>query len=283
MLSPKVAMDFIVLVSSVLGCLGLLFGISSFVDLGLIERGSMMSFLSMLAPLMQMSQLVAPFPIVIDAVRKQDVQNLPLPVIKSQAICNVLGAAYGIQVVNSVVLFTNMFGLGCQTMYLSGDHFVRSMNQGWVQYSVEKAVLFNLGLFVCAAVLPVNILGYGIILFNIILFAAPLAKLPVILSTRDASSLPMSMTVIGAGNNGAWTLFALMLEDVVLLVPSMLGFCLCIFQLELIMWCRQKLPFDLSFLLLLVGGSPKDGLTMTKLAQSPQPKDGLTMTELIKM
>lgn len=274
MLTPRVAMDFIVMVSSILGCLGLLFGISSFVDLGLIERGSMMSILSMLAPAMQMSQLVAPFPIVLDAVRRQDVQNLPLPVIKSQAICNVLGAAYGVQVVNSVVLFTNMFGLGCQTVYLAGDHFVRSKNEGWVRFALEKGALFNLGLFVCAAVLPVNILGYGIILFNIVLFAAPLTKLPVILNTRDASSLPLSMTVIGAGNNGAWTLFALLLEDFVLLVPSMLGFMLCVFQLELILWCNQRLPFDLSFLLL-VGGSAKDQPTVKSFPESPR--------ELMKM
>lgn len=235
-----------------------------------------MKFLAMLAPAMQMSQLVAPFPIVLDGMRKQDVQNVPLPVIKSQAICNVLGAAYGIQVANFVVLFTNMFGLGCQTLYLSGDHYVRSMNQGWLRYSIEKAAIFNLGLFFCAAVLPVKILGYGIIVFNIILFAAPLAKLPQILSTRDASSLPLSMTVIGAGNNGAWTLFALLLEDVVLLVPSVLGFMLCTFQLELILWCKQQLPFDLGFLLLLVGGSPKGGqATSAKLPQSPR--------ELMKM
>ena len=45
---------------------------------------------------------------------------------ESQAACNILGLAYGIQRTLLAVLITNMFGLACQILFLSFDHYIRS-------------------------------------------------------------------------------------------------------------------------------------------------------------
>merc|ERR1719188_1521984 len=197
-----------------------------------------------------MVQYVSPTLVVLEAISKMSAQNLPLQVFQSQAICNILGISYGIQIHNSAVLVTNLFGLGCQTIYLASDHYIRSSNMQWSWFVTRMTVLYNIGLYFFSEVSSITMLGHMITIFNVILFAAPLAKLGTIPRTRSAASLPAAMIYISVLNNGSWTLFALLLDDMVLLLPSVLGYMLSAFQVLVILWCRGVLAWDLSFLLL---------------------------------
>jgi len=196
---------------------------------------------------------VTPAPMVIQAVRRMSAQNLPLAVFKSQAICNVLGISYGLQIHNAAVLFTNMFGLACQITFLAGNHYIRNANQDWLWFSTKFAVVLNASIYFFARVLPINLLGQAITIFNIILYSSPLMQLGGALRLRNSSSFPLGMTSMSVANNASWTVYALLIEDIVVLLPSILGYELSFFQVLVIMWCRGSLPFDLSYLLIFYG------------------------------
>lgn len=242
--------DFVLTASSLGISAGIIFGIAGLTDLGILDAEMLTSLLSLVCPLVTMIQFVSPVPVVVDAVRKLDGQDLPIPVFQSQTLCNILGLSYSIQVRNTTILFTNLFGLACQIIFLACARLASSAKGGWLMYGVQLTVLLNVGLYICAAILPINILGHTITLFNIVLFAAPLAKLGSILRTRSATSLPTAMIVISAVNNALWTLYGILIQDMVVLLPSILGFLLSGFQVLVLLWCHHQLPFDLAFLLL---------------------------------
>jgi len=242
--------DFVLTVVSVTTGVGILYVIANLANAGVIGMEKLLMGLSIFCPGVTMVQFVSPIPLVLEAVSKMNAANLPVQVFQSQAICNILGASYGIQIYNPAVLVTNLFGLGCQTVYLASDHYVRLSNTQWAWFVACGVCTFNAGLYFFAQVASITILGHMITLFNVILFAAPLAKLGTILRTRSAASLPAAMIYISVVNNGSWTLFALLLDDMVLLLPSVLGYMLSAFQVLVILWCRGLLAWDLSFLLL---------------------------------
>jgi len=242
--------DLALLVGALALGVGAVWGTAGLTDAGVISKESLTSALALVCPLVTMCQYVAPIPIVLDAVKQFSAQSLPLQVFQSQAACNVLGIAYGIQITNSAVLVTNMFGLACQVVFLTTDHYVRASDT-WIWYSIRLSALINCVLYVFATLTPINVLGHTITLFNIVLFAVPLAKLGSILRTKNASSIPTAMTIIALANNGVWSLYAIMIQDSVVLLPSLLGYLLSAFQVFVILWSKGKLPFDLGFLLLL--------------------------------
>merc|ERR1719261_2358796 len=58
------------------------------------------------------------------------------------------------------------------------------------------------------------------------------------------------MTVVSFLSNALWSLYGCLIKDMVVTLPSVLGYLLCGFQVLLLLWCHSKLPFDLGFLLL---------------------------------
>lgn len=248
---PALALvDFVLTVSSLVLGLGTLFGIAALADMGVIDGSRLKIFMSFVCPMVTMTQFISPIPVVLEALRKLDAQHLPTPVFQSQSACNILSCAYAIRIQNTVILASNLFGLGCQIFFLASNHYVLAANGQWTGFAIKLQVLCCIGLYVCAEVVSLNMLGQIITLFNVVLFAAPLAKLSAILKSRNATSLPTAMTVVSAINNGLWTVYALLIKDMVVLLPSILGFLLCFFQVMVLLWCYKLLPFDLGFLLL---------------------------------
>jgi uncharacterized protein with PQ loop repeat len=233
-----------------------IFGIVALTDMEIIDGLKLQTFLSFICPLFTMTQFASPTPVVLEAIRKSDVQNLPTPVFISQAACNILGSAYGIRVRNVAVLASNMFGLFCQTVFLASNHFVRKANGQWIRHTLQLQAIYCAALYVCVDVFTLNVLGQIITLFNIVLFSVPLASLGTILKTKNCASLPTAMTIVSTLSNGVWSVYASLIKDMVVLLPSILGFALCFFQVLVLLWCHSKLPFDLSFLLLPCRSSP---------------------------
>jgi len=230
--------------------LGVIFGVAALADMGIINGPMLQTVLAVICPMVTMTQFASPTPVVLEGLRKLDVQNLPKPVFISQAACNILGTSYAIRIQNSTVLVNNMFGLACQTLFLASCHYVKAANRQWITHTIQAQVIYCLGLYVCVKVISLDALGQVITVFNLILFAVPLASLGTILKTRNAASLPTAMTVVSTCANAVWSMYALLIKDMVVLVPSVLGFVLCAFQVLVLLWCHNKLPFDLSFLML---------------------------------
>jgi len=228
--------------------LGTIWGsIVSLTVMGLIEERSMTAWLAISAPLVTMMQYAAPIPVVLDASQTMSAANLSKVSFQLQAGCNILAMSYGIQVSNPTVLVSNMFGLGCQIVYLAVELHIRSPGTSWLSFFVEMAAMLNSSLFLFAAYTPVHVLGNGITVLNIALCAVPLFKLGGILRTR-VNTMPTAMILVAVANNGLWTLYGFLLKDNVLLLPSLIGYLLSVFQVLVIMWCKAKLPFDLIFL-----------------------------------
>lgn len=255
-----VFVDFSLTVAVLLSAVGAVYGVAALADMGVVNKASLTLFLSVSSPMVTMCQFVAPIPVVSGAMRSMSVQSMPTPVFQSQAACNVLSIAYAIQISNAAVLVTNMFGILMQILYLAGDHYIRTMNSSWLLFGVRLSILLNVGIFSFAALVPIKQLGQAITLMNVVLFAAPLTQLATVLRTRNSSSIPSTMTFISVANNGTWMLYGLMIEDMVLLLPSILGFLLSGFQVLVIFWCRSLLPFDLGFLLMLCNEPSVDKL-----------------------
>lgn len=253
--NPSSLLDVLLTVLAlVIGIAGM-YSVVLLAEAGIVVKEHAKARLGMVAILVTMLAYVVPIPIVADAIRKMNPQSLPTEVFQLQAICNVLSISYGIQVKNPAVLFTNMFGLAFQVLYLSSDHLVRVGNTSWLRFSITTSLMANCGLYVAARMSPLNALGPGIIILNLCMSAAPLAKVPNIMRTKNANALNLAMTCLNLGNNVVWTMYAFLIEDVVVLLPSLVGYLLGGFQVLVILWCRGLLPFDLAFVMVFCGGT----------------------------
>mmetsp|Transcript_14923 Transcript_14923/g.26560 ORF Transcript_14923/g.26560 Transcript_14923/m.26560 type:complete len:311 (+) Transcript_14923:65-997(+) len=257
-----VLVDLVLTVATLTISTGIIFGLAALTDLGIVNKELCMVSLSIVCPLVTMTQFMSPFPVVVDAVRKVDGKDLPLPVFQSQIVCNILGLSYAIQVHNTSILCCNLWGLAAQILFLSSARFANQTKGAWLIYGMQMTVVLNVGLYFFAAILPMTLLGHLITLFNIVLFASPLAKLGDVLRTRSAASLPVAIIAVTFVSNGLWTMFGILIEDQVVLLPSLLGFMLSTFQVLLILWCHHKLPFDLAFLLLPWGNKAQSSQDM---------------------
>ncbi|CAK0898290.1 unnamed protein product [Prorocentrum cordatum] len=215
-------------------------GTASAAHLGLIDRGRLTFVLSLSCPLIIVAQFLSPAAVVAEAVSEMDAQNLPTQVFKSQAACNILGVSYGVQIRNHAVLVSNMVGLSCQVLYLACATYVRDEDSArWGCWCLQMIVVLNCSLYVLIQVSPIRILGHLITVFNVVLFASPLTRVAQILRSKSASSLPIAMTCVGLLSNCVWSLYALLIEDPVVFLPSILGFLLSSFQVLLISgWTR---------------------------------------------
>lgn len=224
---------------------------------GVVDEETFTKYLSVLAPCCVMLSYSAAFPVLVDAVQRSSADNLPTLVFQSQAVCNILGIAYGIHTGNIVVVFANMFGLACQLIYLAMEHHLRIPRSNWISWTywaMKLSLFFYVGLVTLTRLTSIDILGQLIFLFNVVLSLSPFVKIGVVLKNRDADCWPVGMTTIALLNNGLWILYALMLKDGVLLWPSVIGYLLATSQLIVIAWCRNALPFNLAFLLAIMGG-----------------------------
>lgn len=236
----------ILLVASVL----VVYTVVGFAEIGLIPREAFTMCMSIISPISSALLFISPITAVKEAYELASVDNLPTPVFKSQSLCNILGIAYGIKISNVALAGTNLFGLAAQVIWLSVAHLVGEKDMQWFHFSVKMSVLLNAGLFLCVS-MPIDLLGTIITVFNIVLFASPLSKIGIVLRTKNASSMPLLMTIMMVKCNGMWMIYAAMIQDSVVLLPSLLGYLLSVFQVTVIAWCKELLPFDLKFLLLL--------------------------------
>lgn len=243
-----VFVDLILLLASMAVGVGVVYGIVGLTELGLIGKEMMTTLFSMLCPLITIAGFLAPIPIVVDGLCKPSVQNLPVLVFQVQAICNILALSYAVRIKNVAVLVTNMVGLAFQVLYLAVHWYVVRSNSRWLAFALQGSLLLNTALYVGQAFLPLTVLGYIIIIFNLCLCVVPLQTVPEILKTRNPAKLPAGMTAMATITNGMWLIFGLLLGDEVVYVPSFVGYASTGFQALLLLWCNQLLPFDLGFL-----------------------------------
>lgn len=245
--APTQLADVVMLIIAILMAIGGLCAVPKLVDIGLMDREVTTLSLSLACPLITIISYVAPTPSVLEAVRLMKASNLNAVVFKLQAACNVLSIAYGLQIANAAVLMTNMFGLACQVLFLAGERYA-SLESHWHFFAFYLSVGFNAGILLASQYIPINLLGQSITVFNVFLYSSPLMNLGFALRTRNSSQFPTFLVGVNVLNNALWSIYALLIEDMVVLIPSLMGYACSFFQALLILWCRSYLPFDLAFL-----------------------------------
>eukprot|EP00437_Effrenium_voratum_P044063 CAMPEP_0181467900 /NCGR_PEP_ID=MMETSP1110-20121109/37219_1 /TAXON_ID=174948 /ORGANISM="Symbiodinium sp., Strain CCMP421" /LENGTH=343 /DNA_ID=CAMNT_0023592745 /DNA_START=28 /DNA_END=1056 /DNA_ORIENTATION=- len=244
-------LDAVLTLSAVLTAVAGVCAFPALTRMGWLDHEVLTLSLSLACPLITITSYVAPTGMVLEAVRRMKASHLPMVVFKAQAACNILSIGYGLQIANAAVLMTNLFGLACQILFFAGEHYIRAADAQWLPFAVKTSVILNGGIVIARSA-PMNLLGQFITVFNIFLYSCPLMNLGAVLRTRNSSPFPSFMVGINVVNNALWSIYALLIEDVVVLMPSILGYACSFFQVLLILWCRNRLPFDLSFLLAII-------------------------------
>ncbi|CAG9764119.1 unnamed protein product [Ceutorhynchus assimilis] len=82
--------------------------------------------------------------------------------------------------------------------------------------------------------------GLVLMILMLTLLGVPLLDLREIIRKKDASSIPLPMTVMGAIVTFLWALYGIILHNNFLLVQNLIGFILCCVQLGLIVFYRRS-------------------------------------------
>ncbi|KAG7396546.1 hypothetical protein PHYBOEH_002158 [Phytophthora boehmeriae] len=85
-------------------------------------------------------------------------------------------------------------------------------------------------------------LGFICIAFNLVLYASPLETMKKVIQTKNASSLPISISSIFMANAALWVVFSVAVNDVFVLVPNAIGTVLCAIQVLLYIIYRPGRP-----------------------------------------
>ncbi|OWY99743.1 MtN3-like protein [Phytophthora megakarya] len=102
--------------------------------------------------------------------------------------------------------------------------------------------------------------GFIAVTINIALYASPLAGMKKVIQTKDASSLPITISAVFLGNAALWVIYAITAGDMFVMVPNLLGMLLCAAQVGLYIKYRP-------------GHGDADmstGLKKNKLSEAPQ-------------
>ncbi|XP_044753681.1 sugar transporter SWEET1-like [Coccinella septempunctata] len=77
---------------------------------------------------------------------------------------------------------------------------------------------------------------YGLLvtILQLLLLASPLRDLANIIATKDASSIPFPLAFMAAIVTFLWFIYAIILNNIFMLVQNFIGFVLCIVQLSLV-------------------------------------------------
>ncbi|CAD7926365.1 unnamed protein product [Amoebophrya sp. A120] len=144
-------------------------------------------------------------------------------------------------------------------------HQPATSRQSWMG-SFVFSFGFRLGLVIFCGVQVLNLLLLGLLIIGatVVLAMAPLFQLPTVVRTRRTDMLDPWMCGIYLTVNGVWSLYGVILQDVVIIVPSVLSYALCVFQLVVILWTHRFsllgiAQWDLKFVLKIANSFSGDG------------------------
>ena len=223
-----------------------------------VHRTTLMNFLAILCPLLSISTYISPVGSVISMVKNHDDSDFPIEVIAAQTANNVACAAYGLQIADEPFFLSSFVGLAFQFVWLTMWFWVVSrrsdrrlacnldrMNP--VLFSVSLGSVLSSSIFALTLV-DKNFNGTACVVLTFLLGISPLAKLGSVIRQRDTSSIPVPMSAVMLFTNIAWAMYGVIVEDSYIVIPSVFGFVICVFQLIVAAWCNEFLFYDLTFL-----------------------------------
>lgn len=208
--------------------------------------------LSLAGPVISILGYISPLPSVQSALQSGSAADLPFPMLASQLALCVVNAAYGSAIQNGPVLITNLIGIAFQLAWLAAWYYLRwrimRHKQAHPGYFVISAVTTVVMLVAAIQRIDSDVIGTLSVVMSVVYTLSPLAQLGVVVRTRKTATIPMTMTSMMFLGNVCWGLYGWILANDVILLPCLLGFEISIFQIILYAWCKDQLPFELSFL-----------------------------------
>ena len=213
------------------------------------------TFLALLCPVLSILTYVSPVGSVIEILRSRDATHFPIQIVIAQLLQNIAGASYGILIANEPFLISSAVGLVFQTIWIiCWFSIIRRNTQSRVYRNfhpflatVAMTALIVLSVF-ALTVLGRDFVGTLSCALTLLLCISPLAKLGLVVRSMNSASIPIAMSIVMLVTNVAWGIYGLMLEDVYVFLPSLLGFLITVFQILVSAWCNGYLFYDLTFL-----------------------------------
>ncbi|KAG3115786.1 hypothetical protein PI124_g17450 [Phytophthora idaei] len=118
-------------------------------------------------------------------------------------------------------------------------------------------------------------LGVLVIISSVGLYASPMATIRHVIRTKTSSSMPFTMGVVNVINSFCWVVYAILVDDVFILVPNASGALLGSIQLILTLIYPRKAPSEGQILSVTINdpraGSPACGepASLSVVAHSP--------------
>ncbi|KAG7388632.1 hypothetical protein PHYPSEUDO_012123 [Phytophthora pseudosyringae] len=170
-----------------------------------------------------------------------EVSILPITLL----FCNsFMWAIYGYSINNIFpVLVCNLYGMATSVVF--GSIYYRwsadraSIHKIWTRAAcVLAAGTLYLLLGSCGATNQTHdqvasTVGFIAVGINIALYASPLAGMKKVVQTKDASSIPITISAVFLGNAALWVVYAVTVSDMFVMVPNLLGMILCAAQVAL--------------------------------------------------
>lgn len=76
-------------------------------------------------------------------------------------------------------------------------------------------------------------IGIIAIVCGFALYASPFATIAHVLRSRSAESIPIGMVLVGTLSNAVWVLYGVLVQDQIIMIPTIVNTCLCVLQLLL--------------------------------------------------
>ena len=221
----------------------------------LVPHPERLTFLAIACPLLSISTYVSPIGSVVATVKSGDATHFPIQVVLAQLVQNVAGAAYGILISNDPFLLSSGVGLFFQIIWVMAWYSVIRSDSKCKLFRLTHPFLACLSLtaLIVLSTYLLTLLGRDAVgslscALTLLLCISPLAKLGLVVRSMNSASIPLAMSIVMLITNVAWAIYGILLEDMYVVLPSVFGLIITIFQIIVSAWCNGFLFYDLTFL-----------------------------------
>lgn len=138
----------------------------------------------------------------------------------------------------SSVVFLGIYWLGTRA---EAKRRVTLWILGVLTFNLAMTIYLVVGLAVQQSHTQVaRVIGIIAIVCGFALYASPFATIAHVLRSRSTESIPIGMVLVGTLSNAVWVLYGVLVQDQIILIPTIVNTCLCVLQLLLYVAFRPR-------------------------------------------
>ncbi|XP_033109438.1 sugar transporter SWEET1-like isoform X2 [Anneissia japonica] len=204
---------------------------------------SYLNLLSNVTILCTVSMFAAGIPSCLSIYRTGSTQNVPYLPFLMTLINNLLWFYYGILKVDSTLLVVNGIGGFLQVTYMVVYLYfavsrMKEMQQTFLGIIFMLSVYFLLQNYVVEPKMIEDRLGLTASTITVLMYASPLAEIAEVIRRKNSASISLALTITSLATSSLWFLYGLLLRDLYIQVPNLLGIPSCLLRLFLL--CKYQ-------------------------------------------